>query len=502
LGAGLPLLAAAPAVAQDMKEVAESKVPAAVANTARANYLDAHDVVYRRPAEGKEVFVVNFTTPQNVRLQVRVAPDGRVVDGPELAPNQPDNAPKKAERQRLADAWVGRVQAARATTPATPPLALPPTAPPPVAAIPSVLPGAAVGPGGVVAPPAVPVSTEVRAGDLPATVRQTLERYTNGARDVRYYSQRVEDRTTYQAVYTDRDGSRREVTIHPTGSLVAGPLILQPTADDRALQADVPEGFRLATALRVEPRDIPAAPSTTLGQYLSRGTDVRYRRDTYADGNTAYTAHWVQPESSRRYFVTVGENGSVVSAPRLSTYQPVSPAGLPPAAVPVATAAPAGGTVRWDELPDRVRRALELNAHRDRDAQYFRQVEGTRVSYGSLYTENREQMWVRVSETGDPIAGPVSAKTGKPVDDRRDPPPAADIRLTDAMLRDRVKFDTLPKRVQEKLVRETEGAKEVTPMRHERGGKTYYHTVYTDRQNREHELWLDERGEVVAAPRM
>jgi hypothetical protein len=67
--------------------------------------------------------------------------------------------------------------------------------------------------------------------------------------------------------------------------------------------------FQLATGTRIESRDIPAAPADAMSPYLQRANDVRYRKDTYTTGNVAYSAHWVDPESGRRYFMTAGENG-------------------------------------------------------------------------------------------------------------------------------------------------------------------------------------------------
>ena len=527
IGGGLPLSMPTPASAQDVKDVAESKVPAPVAAAARANVLDSRDVVYRRAEGDRSPYVVNFTTPQNVRMQVRIAEDGRVVDGPELAPNQPDNAPRREDRQRLATEWAARVRAEQTRTelPRSIPPAPLPSGAPPVAPLPSQVPGIP-GPDGTVAPPARAISTEVRAGELPADIVRSLDRFTTGGREVVYYRQRVEDRERYQAVFTDRDGTRKEVTVDRTGSLLAGPLTLTENATDQMLAADKPDQFQLATGARVDARDIPAAPAGAISQYVQRANDVRYRKDTYTTGNIAYSAHWVEPESGRRYFMTAGENGGVIVPPRLSAYQPVAVAGgrrdlpesrdLPPRRGEAGrdlddrerSARGPDNLVRWNDLPDRVQRAFEPTARRDRDAQYFRQTQDGKVSYGSQYKDaDGREMWVRVSEAGNVVAGPVSARTGRGVDERapardaaRDPAPAAG-RVSPDMLRDRVNFDTLPKNVQQRVLRETEGGRDFTNMRHERGGKTYYHTVYTDNRGQQRELWLDDRGEPVAAPR-
>lgn len=447
MAVGLPMAAPVRAADQDSRDVAESKVPAAVAATARANVLDSRDVVYRRGGEDRSPYVVNFTTPQNVRMQVKIGEDGRVVDGPELAPNQPDNAPKREERQRLATEWAARVRAEQTRTTelprSLPPSQLPPSQLPPAAPVPSQVPGLP-GPDGVVAPTARAISTEVRAGDLPGDIVRSLDRFTTGGRDVVYYRQQVENRDRYQAVFTDRDGARKEVTVDRTGSLLAGPLVLTENATDQMLAADKPDQFQLATGTRVESRDIPAAPAGAIAQYVQRANDVRYRKDTYTTGNVAYSAHWVDPESGRRYFMTAGENGGVIVPPQLSAVQPVAAAGgrrelpesrdLPPRRGDVADRerTARGGPdnlVRWNELPDRVQRALEPNARRDRDARFFRQVSDGKVSFGSQYKDERgRDMWVRVSEAGNIVAGPL-VNPAPPADRDRDrdrePVPAA-----------------------------------------------------------------------------
>lgn len=538
MGAGLPLSFASPASAQDVKDVAESKVPGQVATTARANYLDGRDVVYRRGGEGRDPYVVNFTTPQNLRMQVRIAEDGRLVDGPELAPKQADNAPKGEERQRLVAEWAARVRNTEQRRVEDQLRGNQPLSVPPGTRVPSIVPGAP-GPDGIAAPPARPINTEVRAGELPGDVVRSLDRYTAGARDVVYYKQRVEDRERYQAVFTDRDGARKEVTVHETGSLLSGPLALTDNVTDQMLAADKPDQWQLATGTRVEARDLPPRSAETIGRQVQRASDVRYRRDQYATGNTAYTAHWVDPESGRRYFMTAGEDGTSIVAPRLSAYQPAAggagrdavagnpgdrnpsdrnPSDRNPAdrermerdrsELDRADRVTRGGpdnVVRWNDVPERVQRTLEPITRKDRDAKYFRQVDDGKTSYGSMYKDHDgHDMWVRVSEAGNTIAGPVSAKSGKGVDhspDRpREPQPAAG-RPVDNMRGDRVNFDTLPKNVQQRVLRETEGGRDFSNMRHEVGGKTYYHTAYTDSRGQKKELWLDDRGEPTAAPR-
>jgi hypothetical protein len=106
MAAGLPLAMPAPAAAQDMKDVAESKLPAAVATAARANVLDSA-TWSTAGGRGPSPFVVN-SRPRRTSGCRCGSPRRAGGDGPELAPNQPDNAPKREERQRLATEWATR----------------------------------------------------------------------------------------------------------------------------------------------------------------------------------------------------------------------------------------------------------------------------------------------------------------------------------------------------------------------------------------------------------
>src|SRR3954469_1946738 len=113
MGVGLPVLAPAQARAADEpKAVAEASVPAPVVSTAKSTYLEGQDVVYRRDDKR---WAINFTTPTNVRLQVIVNDDGTIAKDVHLAPSQPNNAPKRDERERIAAAWQTRAAQVRAT---------------------------------------------------------------------------------------------------------------------------------------------------------------------------------------------------------------------------------------------------------------------------------------------------------------------------------------------------------------------------------------------------
>lgn len=300
------------------RKVDENKVPAAVVATARTYTLDATNIAYRL-GEGKDKdYRVNFVTPEKVRLQVVINEAGQVIGGVREAPNQPDGAPKGAERERIAAAWIQRIeqnraaQAAAAARAQTPPLAEP----------------------------------------------------------------------------------GRRTPLSEPGSRT--PMAEQPAAD------------------------------------------------------------------------------------------------LPPAG---------GGTVTWESLPDPVKRSLQPLTRQDPNAKYFRQVNGNRVAYGATYTDRGNEMWVRLNEAGEIVVQPVSAKTGRPIGANDREPEQASSKLTPQMLTDKVQFASLPKAVQTKVLKVTEGAKDVINMKHERGGKQVYHTVWTDQKGERHEAWYNEAGESIPTPK-
>jgi uncharacterized membrane protein YkoI len=69
------------------------------------------------------------------------------------------------------------------------------------------------------------------------------------------------------------------------------------------------------------------------------------------------------------------------------------------------------------------------------------------------------------------------------------------------MARDRVTFADMPKPVQAKVLKETDGAKDVVNMKHNQAGRAVYQTTWTDSRGQKQELWLDNAGEAVPVPK-
>lgn len=497
MGVGTPMLAPSivRAADDDPKAVAEARVPPAVSSTARSTYLDARDVVYRK--DGKQ-YDVNFTTPTNVRLQVTLNEDGTIARDVHLAPNQPKDAPKKDERERIATQWAQRAAQVRATPVAPPPIPVTPVPPAPVTpgAPPPVV-------GDLPQIPVQPVNTPIGASELPAAVLQSFDRFTAGGKDIRYYRQASGTTTVvrYMADYTANDGSRREVVVADNGSLLAGPLVLRDTVEDKDLLADRPDNQQIpqpAQTQRLEARDLPPRALATMNKYTERASDIRYRRDTYPDRSVGYTVHWVLNDNGRRYWITTKEDGSLIIPPRLSSIQPGStndPEGVRSVAV------------RWADVPDRVKQTMEPLTRRDRDASYFKQVrDGNKVTYGAQYSENGRKMWVRVDESGKTVAGPVAADTGRPVGDAgREPVPAAG-RVPPGTpvtpgpaAKGGLSLADLPQPVQQYITTHTKGGRNVVATHHTEGGRPVYRVVWEGADGDRHQVRLHENGKVVGA---
>jgi len=448
-------------------------------------------VIYRK--EGGRI-IVNFTTPTNVRLQAIFHEDGAVVKDVHLAPEQPKGAPPKAQREQIATQWQQRAAQARATpaapAPAVPvqPAAVPAAPPPPVA-------------GQLPQLPVTPVNTPVAASAVPPNVLTSIDRFTTGGRDIRYYRQTIPGQTTtnYMADFTANDNSRREVVVSDNGSLVAGPLVMQDNADDAALNADrtteagIPQPAQMQ---HLEQKDVPPRVLAVLNRYTERGSDIRYRRDTFADKSTGYTAHWVLADNGRRYWMTTHEDGSILIPPRLSSIQPSStndPEGVRSVAV------------KWQDVPDRVKQTLEPLTRGDRSAAYYKQTRDGKTSYGSEYVQGGKKMWVRVDEAGKTVAGPLAADTGKPAGDAgHEAVPAAGHVNTPANTpagehpaAGGLALKDLPAPVAASVGTHTLGGKNVVTTKVAEGGRTLYHVTWQDAKGNEHQLRLDEKGQTV-----
>ncbi|HEX8913111.1 MAG TPA: hypothetical protein VF796_12195 [Humisphaera sp.] len=495
LGAGtVPAFYAAPAMAaDDPQTVREDRVPPAVLATARQQILDSRDVVYRK--NGNE-YVINFTTPTGIRLQTRVHEDGRLDRPAELAPNQPDGAPKRDERERLLLQWQQRVQQGNAgvVPPGQPPVIVqPPVGQPPLNVPP--LPGQ----------PPVPVAivpTQLQPNQVPPAVLRSFDQYTVGGRDVAYYQLRADQFLRYEANWTAADGSRREVQVTQDGTLSAGPSVLQETVTDAQLEADRPDAGQPSRTVQITAADVTPLAQQTVAKYVPReAADVRYRRDFFANGTSSFGVHWILPQNGKRYWMAIGENGVVLTAPRLSSFQPA----------PADTEGVRSTSIRREALPANVRAAMDQVTRNDRDARYFQQLREGRTFYGVEWNDAaNKRMWLRTDAAGTVVAGPVLAETGRKAAPAYEPRPAGD-RIPAGRndrpgndrppLNDRPGNDRpaarLPRAVEDMVQQRTQGGRDVVTTPANEGGRVIYVTTWVGADGRQHQLRLDERGRDV-----
>ena len=497
IGGAVPAITPLPVwAADDFKEIAADKAPPAVVASVRAESPDGRDVVYSKH-ENEDAYRVGVTTPAGIRLRLAVRSDGTLLRPAELAENQPKEAPKdRAERERLLAQHNDRALAARAArlAPGTPPVGVGPVAP--AAArpdLPSTPPGIPPVAGDLPPIPVVNSTEPVQASALPGDVLRSFDRFTAGGRDVRYFRQEAGRVTRYEADYTAADNSRRQVIVAANGSLFAGPLVVRDTVNDAELAQDRTDNAAIpqpTQTQRVEARDVPPRALAVFDKYTPRATDVRYRRDTFADRSVGYTVHWVQPDNGRRYWTTVREEGAVVVAPRLSTFQPDSQPDTGVRATAVA----------WKDVPERVKQTLQPTAGRDKNAVYTRQVrDGGKVFYGAEYREEGKAMWVRVDDAGRTVAGPVLAESGKRADDDAARPassrlPAAD---RDNPPTNVVKLADLPEAVRQTVQIHTAGGKEVVSQRYTEDGRPAYRVTWADAQGDKHQMRVGIDGKQI-----
>jgi len=324
----------------------------------------------------------------------------------------------------------------------------------------------------------------------------------------------------------------KEMKKHWMRLLIAGTLSV-------GFVGTMPAALRAADDEKKEGNDkipeakVPPAVVATAKQNYFDATNIAYRRGEGKDKDI-YHVNFVTPEKVRLQ-VLIDDTGKLVGGIRQAPNQPEgapkgeerervaaawldratraqvaaatpnrlpipaqgtnTPLALPPNQSP----AVGGGEVEWASLPEQVRRTLQPLTGKDRNAKFFRQSDGRHVSYGSTYRDDGNDMWVRLDEAGQIVVQPTSAKTGRPINDRE--PEQASSKLSAAMMKDKVNFAELPKAVQSKVLKQTEGSKDVTNMRHEEGKKTVYHTSWVDNKGDRHDAFYNEAGESVSAPK-
>jgi hypothetical protein len=222
-------------------------------------------------------------------------------------------------------------------------------------------------------------TTVVRYASLPDRVKETLDR-ERGNRDIKIvYLTRGADRTYYNAVIDERNGDR-SVRIAEGGKLLSEEDIREArTASGRYdSTSDIRRGLE-DDGERVAFDRLPGDVKTTLGREAGQdrvGNVYRYDRR----GQTNYEAEVYSPTGTR--VVRVNENGRVVSD------KDATPEGR--------------RSVRFDDLPGRVKEALGRDVSRDRTSRVVEITQNGRTYYRAQVDNGRDRdpTWVTVDEEG------------------------------------------------------------------------------------------------------
>jgi hypothetical protein len=222
-------------------------------------------------------------------------------------------------------------------------------------------------------------STVVKYASLPERVKETLDR-ERGNREVKIiYLTRRGDRTYYNAIVDERNGDR-SVRINEGGKLLSEEDIREArTAGGRYDgTSDLRRGIE-DDGDRVAFDRLPGEVKTALGREAGQdrvGNVYRYDRR----GGTVYEAEVYSPLGTR--VIRVNENGRVVSEDN------ANPEGR--------------RTVRYDDLPGRVKESLGRTVSRDRASRVVEITQNGRTYYRVQQDNGRDRdpTWITVDEDG------------------------------------------------------------------------------------------------------
>jgi len=161
---------------------------------------------------------------------------------------------------------------------------------------------------------------------------------------------------------------------------------------------------------------VPPAVLRELDRHTRGNRDVEYRRETQGD-RVSYSAFYLNPQN-QRYWVSVNENGSIKSEPRLSVTQPDAneartAAGREPAREPARTAdEPVKySRIGLNDIPAAARDDVNRATSGGHDTQYLRSVRDGKTYYSAIWTtRDNKKMEARFDENGRMVDGPHAAK--------------------------------------------------------------------------------------------
>jgi len=286
---------------------------------------------------------------------------------------------------------------------------------------------------------AEPHYTRIPETDVPPEAFRALERYSANGRDRFYRREEIGGRTSYSVHYLTADNKRYWASAYPTGDVRVEPKlsIYQPepaAAAARTAEArrddhrDVDAGRAPAAApapaadnrehLAAVGRDqVPGGVLRELDKHTRGMKDVEYRRETQGD-RVSYSAFYLNPQN-QRYWVSVNENGTIKSEPRLSVNQPDNAGDARTAAAHEPAREPARNAdepvkytrIGLNDVPAAARDDISRTTSGGRDVQYMRSVRDGKTYYSTVWTtRDGKKMEARFDETGRIVDGPHAAR--------------------------------------------------------------------------------------------
>lgn len=173
--------------------------------------------------------------------------------------------------------------------------------------------------------------------------------------------------------------------------------------------------------------DVPESVREKMAQYTRGKQDLRYRRELRED-NISYSVHYVDPKDNKRYWVSINEDGTVNSPPRLSIYQPGTDNDVRLASDRDTGDREPGEEISHtkisrEDVPRRALAALEKQITGARDLEFRReQRAGGRTTFAVHYVQpNGKRYYMSVNEDGSTFIEPrFSAFQPGEKSDRRD----------------------------------------------------------------------------------
>jgi hypothetical protein len=428
------------------KTITRDDMPKEARHEADAQTRGGSDVQYQRQSRDGKTFYSIHWTKDGKRMEARLDDQGKVVSGPFEARNQPGGAKETAAKDD--DAGVK--------------------------------------------------FRGISANDVPSSVKRTMDKYTDGSRDLQYQSQLREGKTFYSVHYTTRDNKRMFVRIDDKGQLALGP-VESSAQKPRNISPDAAK-----TTAKIETKreainvdQLPAAVRKTVETATGGGTDHTFVKQTRGEEVT--------------YVVEYNKNGSRTSAlidPEGKIIEGEAFAAAPPTPAPAPTPTPPDTAVKnaseaelaaareqanapylllssADQLPAQVRAAAEKEMAGGTNPMFQRYIANGQTAYSVYFSNDKGRQYMAIDQSGKVLVEPRKSKWqegGK----------AATFEALGA--------DQLPAEVR-KTIEAQHGSAHVFVKRTTANGRVDYLTQYTDAAGQRMEAEISAEGKLVGKAR-